>query len=125
MCSVWINEQAAKEKVGKGEQGLPRMVLSLGKQQGEMKNVIDSSQQQGSKPRNSCNGITRGRSRWTLLENKTMQPTLSLCVIPQRGDANRRESKGSNLIYGGSWNKFRAPDPEPSSEQAIFFEGPL
>jgi len=74
---------------------------------------------------NSCNGITRGRSRWTLLENKTVQPRLSPSVLPRRGDASRRESKGSNLIYGGSWSKFRAPDPGPSSEQTIFLEGPL
>ena len=124
MCSVWINERAAKEKVRKGERGLPRMALSLGKQEGEMKNVTQQPAA-GLEPRNSCNGITQGRSRWTFLENKTMQPTLSMCVLPRREDASRRESEGSNLIYGGSWNKFRAPDPAPSIEQAIFLEGPL
>lgn len=46
MCSVWINEQIAKEKVGRGERGLPRMALSLGKQEGEMKNVTHSSRAQ-------------------------------------------------------------------------------
>lgn len=78
----------------------------------------------GLKPRNSCKGITQGRSRWTLLKNKTKRPMLRVCVL-QRRDVSRGESKGSNLIYIGGWKKFRAPDPEPSSAQATFLEGPL
>lgn len=101
------------------------MALSLGKQEGENEKCHSQQPAAGLEPRNSFSGITQGRSRWTILENKTMQPTLSVCVLPQRGDASRRERKGSNLIYEGSWNKFRAPDPVPRSEQAIFLEGPL
>lgn len=49
-CPVWIDERIAKGKVGKGERGLPRMARSLGKPEGDVKNVTRSSRQQGWNP---------------------------------------------------------------------------
>lgn len=43
MCSVWLSKHRAKEKAGTGEQKLPGMALSLGKQEGAMKNVRTAS----------------------------------------------------------------------------------
>lgn len=118
----WVN---SKGKGRKGRARHPQDGTEPWQARGGNEKCHSQQPAAGLEPRNSFSGIIRGRSRWTILENKTMQPTLRVCVLPQRGDASRRERKGSNLIYEGSWNKFRAPDPAPSSEQAIFLEGPL
>lgn len=118
--SVSIEQRKRLERVSRSS---PAWRSALASKRGQWK--MSEQPAAGLKPRNSCKGITQGRSRWTLLKNKTKRPILRVCMLLQRGDVSRGKSKGSNLIYRGSWKKFRAPDPEPSSAQAIFLEGPL
>lgn len=44
MISVCISGQTAKEKVGRGECGVPGMVLSLGQREGDVTNAARGSQ---------------------------------------------------------------------------------
>lgn len=98
---VWISERMAKERVGKGEQGFPRVALNLGEHKGKIQTATGSSQSRGSDPGISVMGLQKAGADGPSWDAGLCKPcSAGVCFHREETQAKEREG-----LHPGVWRE--------------------